>query len=80
MKPTNYGPQRPGLHTEETPSDKEELFSGERLCQTCGHAATCAVRVAITTVAPEGGIEIGACGVYWPVDLHEKESDPENPD
>jgi hypothetical protein len=69
---TNYGPQRLGMHTEEAPPEtggvENKIVEGERLCQTCGLAAVCAVRVAITVVAPEGGIEVGACGLYWPVD------------
>ncbi len=45
---------------------------GDRLCETCGHAETCAVRVAISAVAPEGGIEVGACGFYLPVSEEEQ--------
>ena len=65
---TNFGPQRPGSELTEPEAPSEPPATGERLCETCGHAATCAVRVAITLVAPEGGIEIGACGVYLPIE------------
>ena len=69
---TSYGPQRLGMYTEEAPPEtrgvENKIAEGERLCQTCGLAAVCAVRVAITAVAPEGGIKVGACGLYWPVE------------
>jgi hypothetical protein len=51
--------------TQEEPTPP--IPEGEALCRSCLHAPVCEVASAISRVAPEGGVEIGACGLYLPV-------------
>jgi hypothetical protein len=74
----SYGKQEVGsAFAEPTQAPKKEIPEGEDLCSTCLAAPVCHVRIAISTTAPHGGIEIGACGFYSPDSTESVEPEPE---
>jgi len=68
-------PFYPGSAIAETEEPKPQIPEGEALCRSCGHADVCIVACAIRQIAPDGGVEIGSCGLYLPFSV---DGDEEN--
>jgi hypothetical protein len=64
----SFDPPKVGSALAEPEEPRPPIPEGENLCASCAAAPLCHVRIAIFQTAPEGGIEIGACGFYVPTE------------